>query len=82
MVRLERFTLDVLRELVRPAVTLFLVGAQGFLAIAWGLGAGHSDSVEKAFAALAPFTMYAVTYYFKEREAERRIAQAVSDATP
>lgn len=57
-------TLAVLRGIVRPAVTFGLVAAQVALAFAWLEG---GESAEKAFAALSPFTMMVVTFWFKER---------------
>ena len=57
-------TIETLRAAVRPTVTWGLVVAQGGLAIAWATGLDAAD----AFAALAPFTMMAMTFWFKSRE--------------
>ena len=56
--------IQFVRAAVRPTVTWGLVLAQGGLAIAWAGGTEAAD----AFAALAPFTMMAMTFWFKSRE--------------
>lgn len=56
--------IDSIRALVRPTVTWGLVAAQGGLAAAWALGL----EAEQAFAALGPFTMMAMTFWFRSRE--------------
>ena len=53
------------QSLVRPVVTVSLVGAQ--VSIAWLWSVEKTEGVEQAFAALAPFTMMVVTFWFKER---------------
>lgn len=58
--------IDFLRAIVRPAVTFGLVAAQVALAFAW---LENKDAAEPAFAALAPFTMMALTFWFRERSA-------------
>ena len=57
-------TIETLRSAVRPTVTWGLVVAQAGLAVAWAAGVDAAD----AFAALAPFTMMAMTFWFKSRE--------------
>ena len=59
---IERLT-TLMRAAVRPAVTFELVAVQCSIALAW---AGGADAKE-AFAALSPFTMAAVSFWFAER---------------
>jgi hypothetical protein len=54
---------EFIRAIVRPATTFGLVAVQAGLAIMWANGVDASD----AFAALAPFTMMTVTFWFKSR---------------
>lgn len=61
------FTMENARGIVRPLVTFGLVAAQVALAFLWTQGA---DNAEPAFAALSPFSMMALTFWFKSREAE------------
>jgi hypothetical protein len=56
--------IDSIRAVVRPSVTWGLVVVQAGLAVAWATGTEAAD----AFAALAPFTMMAMTFWFKSRE--------------
>jgi hypothetical protein len=56
--------IDSLRAAVRPTVTWGLVLVQAALAVLWATGTTAAD----AFAALAPFTMMAMTFWFKSRE--------------
>jgi hypothetical protein len=60
-------SLDTARGVVRPFVTGTLVLAQIALAGAWTAG---MDGAEPAFAALGPFTMMVVTFWFKDRQGE------------
>ena len=53
---------------VRPAVTAGLVGSQVVLAMIWAL---CTPEAKEPFNALVPFTMMAVTYWFKTRETEK-----------
>lgn len=55
---------EFLRAAVRPTVTWGLVAVQAGLAVAWAVGTAAAD----AFAALSPFTMMAMTFWFKSRE--------------
>lgn len=56
--------IEFVRATVRPTVTWSLVVVQASLAVAWATGTEAAD----AFAALAPFTMMAMTFWFKSRE--------------
>ena len=56
--------IEFVRGAVRPTVTWGLVVVQAGLAVAWAMGTDAAD----AFAALAPFTMMAMTFWFKSRE--------------
>lgn len=56
--------IEFVRAAVRPTVTWGLVAVQAGLAVAWAGGVEAAD----AFAALAPFTMMALTFWFKSRE--------------
>ena len=56
--------IDFVRAAVRPTVTWGLVAVQAGLAVGWAGGVAAVD----AFAALAPFTMMAMTFWFKSRE--------------
>lgn len=60
-------THDVFSTLVRPVVTLGFSAAQIGIAYLWTTGV---DGAEQAFAALTPFTMMIVTFWFKDREAK------------
>ena len=60
-------SLDTARGVIRPFVTGTLVLAQIALAGAWTAG---MNGAEPAFAALSPFTMMVVTFWFKSREGE------------
>ena len=60
-------TLEGLRAAVRPTVTWGLVLVQAALAVLWATGTAAAD----AFAALAPFTMMAMTFYFRSRDDRR-----------
>ncbi|MBT5774925.1 MAG: hypothetical protein HOH95_11180 [Dehalococcoidia bacterium] len=57
-------TIDAIKAAVRPMVTWGLVAVQAGLAVAWATGA----NAEQAFAALGPFTMMAMTFWFRSRE--------------
>lgn len=57
-------TIDAIKAAVRPTVTWGLVAVQAGLAAAWAMGA----NAEQAFAALGPFTMMAMTFWFRSRE--------------
>jgi hypothetical protein len=57
-------SIEVVRAAVRPTVTWGLVAVQAALAIGWAVGA----DAEQAFAALGPFTMMAMTFWFRSRE--------------
>ncbi len=61
---LTRSSIDAIRAAVRPTVTWGLVAVQAGLAVAWATGA----NAEQAFAALGPFTMMAMTFWFHSRE--------------
>ena len=52
-------------SLVRPITTLLFSAASIGLAYAWTQGA---DGAKEAFAALSPFTMMIITFWFKSRE--------------
>ena len=56
--------IEFVRAAVPPTVTWGLVAVQAGLAVAWATGTEAGD----AFAALAPFTMMAMTFWFKSRE--------------
>ncbi len=56
--------IGAVKSVVRPTVTWGLVAVQAGLAVAWAIGA----NAEQAFAALAPFTMMAMTFWFRSRE--------------
>jgi len=60
--------IEFLRSLVRPSVTWLLVVVQSTLAVGWATGT--FSGAESAFAALSPFTMLVLVYYFKERTEE------------
>jgi len=57
-------SVDAIKATVRPTVTWGLVVVQAGLAVAWATGA----DAEQAFAALGPFTMMAMTFWFRSRE--------------
>lgn len=65
--------LDAARGVVRPLVTFGLVAAQVALAFFWTQGA---DAAEPAFAALSPFTMMVVTFWFKDRQGEGDLGES------
>ena len=56
--------LDFVRGVVRPLVTFGLVATQAALTVIWVTG---PVDAEKPFAALAPFTMMALTFWFRDR---------------
>jgi len=58
--------IDYLRSLVRPTVTWGLVIVQSVIAVGWATGA--LTQAESAFAALSPFTMMTLVFWFKDRE--------------
>lgn len=58
-------SIEGFQSLVRPIVTVGLVGAQVGIAALWSVES--TEGVEQAFAALAPFTMMVVTFWFKDR---------------
>jgi hypothetical protein len=62
-------TVELLRAVVRPTVTWTLVGAQVAIAVGWATGA--FVGAESAFAALAPFTMMALVFWFRARDDDR-----------
>lgn len=61
--------------LVRPLVTLTLVGAQIALAYFWTAGA---VGAEKAFAALSPFTSMALIFWFRSRDEASAVQATVA----
>jgi hypothetical protein len=58
---------EFIRALVRPLTTWGLVLVQAALAVLWATGTAAAD----AFAALAPFTMMAMTFWFRSRDDRR-----------
>ena len=60
--------MEVVRSLVRPLVTCFLVVAQVAIAAAWAMG---MNNAEPAFAGLGAFTMMAVTFWFNDRSSTK-----------
>lgn len=62
-------TLDFIRGVIRPVVTLGVVAVQSGLSVMWMLG--QYDGAKDAFAALMPVTMLVVTFYFKDRSDRR-----------
>jgi hypothetical protein len=65
------------QTMVRPAVTFGLVAVQAGLAVSWITNGG----AEPAFAALSPFTMMAITFWFKDREKTVPQGVAASEGT-
>ena len=57
-------TIDAIKGAVRPTVTWGLVAVQAGLAVGWATGA----NAEQVFAGLGPFTMMAMTFWFRSRE--------------
>ena len=60
-------TTDTFSTLVRPITTGTFGLAQIGLAVGWAYG---MDGAEQAFAALSPFTMMIITFWFKSRSDE------------
>ncbi len=56
---------DIFNSVVRPAITTALVRAQIAFGVMWATGAPHA---EQASGMLGPFTMMAVTFWFKSRD--------------
>jgi len=69
-------TIDYLRAAVRPLVTYSLVLGQILLAAIWATTDSGTESAATfapdAFAALSPFTMATVVYYFVDRGHDKR----------
>jgi hypothetical protein len=78
-------TLDTVRGLVRPLVTVLLITAQIALGFLWAFGiktvlqAAPEDQEQAvvqvvlasaAFAGLSPFTMMAMTFWFLQRQVD------------
>ena len=57
------------KEMIRPVTTVLLVVVQAALAGLWAFGVDAADP----FAALSPFTMMALTFWFKARDEEKRV---------
>lgn len=64
---------EYVRAVVRPTVTWCLVLAQVCLATLWAVG---YEDAKDASAMLGPFTMMAVTFYFKSRDELREAERA------
>lgn len=60
------FTVEGVRALVRPTVTWGLIAVQAGIGIGWATGG--LPQAEAAFAAMSPFSMMTLTWYFKDRE--------------
>jgi hypothetical protein len=72
---------ELASTLVRPLVTLLLVGAQVVLGVAWAHG---WENAAAAFAGLGTFTMFVLVFYFKERSDQRnadRLARPLTNST-
>ena len=57
--------MERIKSLVRPTVTWSLVASQALLAFAWMDG---REAAPDAFAALGPFTMMVLVFWFKTRD--------------
>ena len=57
--------MEKIKAAVRPTVTWGLVASQAALAFLWADG---REAAQEAFAALGPFTMMVLVFWFKTRE--------------